>query len=145
MDVRVFTKEELDTLKENYHELVGRGGYGCVYAVMYEEMLCALKTSLSDENDYVFLNEMEQLLRIGGAGGSPRLLGFCLDEKTFLMTFCGSENLCDYVCRKSQELYLEDVLTLALRVTERLQEVHQLGIIHNDLKSDNVNVTLNAQ
>lgn len=95
-------------------------------------------------NKFVFDEEIELLESIGGAGGAPIPLGFSWEMPCLLMTFCGKDDLASYAKRAS-EFSLLHVLTLALRVTDRLRELHQAGFVHCDLKSNNVTLKLDAE
>ncbi|XP_037773753.1 casein kinase I-like [Penaeus monodon] len=126
---------------------LGDGTFGSVYSVNYEGRTCALKiprlwTCVSN-----FANEVLLMERLAGAGGAPEPLGFCPDELAFLMTFCGKYTLKEHLARAANSggLSLQHVLILALRLTERLQEIHRAGFIHCDLKCNNVTLKLDAE
>jgi len=126
-------------------QMLGAGSYGSVYAVQHRRQTCALKCAHS--NGVIPLwSEMKWLQSIAGAGGAPVPLASCPESPALLMSFCGKENLREYLRKgaRSGGFSLEHVLSLALRVTERLQDLHRAGVVHGDLKANNVTLRLNA-
>lgn len=86
---------------------------------------------------------------IAGAGGAPLPLAYCAKEMmpALLMSFCGRDTLKQHLVRGAScgGFSLEHVLSLALRVTERLQDLHRAGFVHCDLKANNVTLRLDAE
>jgi len=126
-------------------QMLGAGSYGSVYAVQHRRQTCALKCAHS--NGVIPLwSEMKWLQSIAGAGGAPVPLASCPESPALLMSFCGKENLREYLRKgaRSGGFSLERVLSLALRVTERLQDLHRAGVVHGDLKANNVTLRLDA-
>lgn len=80
---------------------------------------------------------------VGGAGGAPVPLRFCPEMPAILMTYCGGCNLEDYLESTPEKIDLKYFLTLARRVIGRLHEIHQKGVVHCDLKVDNIMVSIN--
>jgi len=132
-------------LPASYSQLLGSGSYGCVYTVDYEGQTCVLKVPHC-AGDSSLRREMELLQRIAGAGGAPVPLAFCPESHALLMSFCGKASLKQHLSRgaRSGGFSLQHVLCLALRVTERLLELHRAGFVHCDLNCNNVTVKLDA-
>lgn len=123
-------------------QFLGFGSYGNVYAVRYKGQTCALKVARNIA-DCTLRSELEFLQSIAGAGGAPVPLAFCPERDALLMSFCGKDGLHEYLRRGG--FSLQHVLSVALRVTERLQELHRAGFVHGDLKCNNVTVKLDAE
>nr|XP_027237448.1 tau-tubulin kinase homolog Asator-like [Penaeus vannamei] len=133
-----------DLLQDPSLRLLGSGASAKVYSVRYEGRTRALKVAHSPDIDVS--SELVFLSSINGAGGAPVPLAVGTDPDALLMTFCGKRTLGDYVRRgpKSGAFSLLHLLTLAMRVTERLQELHRAGFVHCDLKANNVTVRLDS-
>nr|XP_053656269.1 uncharacterized protein LOC128705042 [Cherax quadricarinatus] len=125
--------EDLIRTKER---LLGEGSYGNVYLVTYRDELAALKTSkCRQKKDKAlekycssFLKEAKILQALKGAGGAPVLHGIQDNPSAMLMSYKGSQNLLD--------IY---------RIGKKLQEIHEAGYIHNDLKEDNIIIDGSAE
>ncbi|XP_071542898.1 probable serine/threonine-protein kinase DDB_G0281745 [Panulirus ornatus] len=83
-----------------------------------------------------FEREVEYLHALDGAGGAPQLVSVFSSPPTIVCTFKGYSTLYDFLERGGipDKMYP----MVAIRIAERLQEVHAVGIVHNDLKTDNV-------
>lgn len=81
------------------------------------------------------LNEAYALAMLQGAGGSPILKWVMRKPLTILMTHCGGVTLDDFFgsCPRSKQL-----LQLLLELSVKVGEIHAMGLVHLDLKGDNV-------
>ena len=72
-----------------------------------------------------------------GAGGTPILKGVMREPLTIFMTYCGMVTLGTFFkCGPSSEQVVQALLQLSVR----LAEMHAKGLVHVDLKEDNVMV-----
>lgn len=117
--------------------ILGHGANGIVFLVSYEGEKCALKIGVSERQSESFERERHILETLAGAGGAPRALAYCPEMPALLMSFCHGKTL-DELLSGSSHLSDWDYLNIALLLCEALQEIHQAGVIHVDLKSDNV-------
>lgn len=124
--------------------LLGEGGNGRVFRSWFRGRECALKVGLYSEQADDFEEEVALMEALRGAGGSPVLLGFCPETPAILMTLCGSCDLYSYLFERNLEHDRRHLLDVALRVTERVQEIHRAGFVHNDLKAENIMVSLDV-
>ncbi|KAG7173346.1 tyrosine-protein kinase Srms-like [Homarus americanus] len=90
------------------------------------------------DSDLEFLFEEIQMLRkLNGAGGAPVLHSVCIDPFIIIQSYVGMPYE-EYLSRSSPN----EVLFSLVKLGERLSEIHQKNLSHNDLKVDNVTVTL---
>ncbi len=133
-------------------ERLGEGGMGTVYAARQRspERDVAIKViraeHLSDEAVRRFRFEIELLGQLQHPGiariyqsGTLRRTGLggeAIDVPYFVMELVRGEPLLEYVRRRA--LSIEHRLDLFVQVCEAVDHAHQRGVIHRDLKSDNV-------
>ncbi len=132
-------------------ELLGKGGMGEVYKAEDTKLkrTVALKFISKDkfqssENKIRFINEAQAAASLN----HPHINTiYEIDEaegETFIaMEYMDGNSLKDQI--KSQLLEVETAIDLAIQVAEGLQEAHENGIIHRDIKSSNIMVTSRGQ
>jgi len=145
MSVRALSSSAVEALQDPSAKVLGEGAFGRVYSVVYEGRKCAVKLGLFASSAPRFLQECVLLEERGGAGGALILLGFCSDLPALMMTLCGSENIFSFINSSLTKPSLPFTMTLGLRVTERLQEIHSKSIAHCDLKTDNVTLQFDSE
>nr|XP_027235941.1 casein kinase I-like [Penaeus vannamei] len=146
MSVRALSSSAVEALLQDPSaKVLGEGAFGRAYSVVYEGRKCVVKLGLFGSSGPNFRQECDLLEELGGAGGAPIPLGFCPDLPALIMTLCGSENMFRFIRRSLAKPSLLVAMTLGLRVTERLQEIHSKRIAHCDLKTDNVTLQFDSE
>lgn len=125
------TQQEMDSL-ETVGPL-GIGVYGAVSLVQYQGSLAARKSFRDDSSARELLREARFMLELDGAGGAPRVLALCSSPPMLLMEFVG-DRYSKYITACSVGGFLDSVIS----ISECLAELHAAGVVHNDLKADNV-------
>jgi serine/threonine protein kinase/Tfp pilus assembly protein PilF len=126
-------------------ELLGKGGMGKVYKVLdkqiNEEMaLKVLKPDIVEEEGTIerFRNELKIARKIAHRNICRM---FDIDEDAgvpyITMEYVPGEDLKDII-RKKEALPEKEILTIAGQVCEGLVEAHDLGVVHRDLKPQNI-------
>ncbi|XP_042218340.1 serine/threonine/tyrosine-protein kinase HT1-like [Homarus americanus] len=137
--VYVLDWEEVQYLVDYSYTCLGSGSHGAAYLVDWYGEENVLKVAHKTLSLKSFWKEAEKLVHLNGAGGAPRVTGFCQDPPAILQEFKGRYTLKDIIEEFVEEKFTQyDILDLALRIGEQLYEFHQTGLIHNDLKFDNI-------
>jgi serine/threonine protein kinase/Tfp pilus assembly protein PilF len=126
-------------------EELGRGGMGRVYRVkdetLVEEMaLKVLKPEIAADKDIIerFKNELKFARKIAHRNVC-KMYDLNEEEETpyITMEYVKGEDLKSFIRRKDR-LKEEEVIALAKQVCEGLAEAHELGVVHRDLKPQNI-------
>jgi serine/threonine protein kinase len=129
-------------------EVIGQGGMGCVYRAVHTELgrtaaIKVLEPHLTEDAQYVsrFLHEA----KIVSALKHPNIVevfDFVETEDprrvAFVMELLTGSTLTETVAQRA--LTLEETLAVGLQLCSALQAVHAEGVVHRDLKPDNVMV-----
>lgn len=83
------------------------------------------------------LDEAYALTMLHGAGGTPILKGMIREPLTILMSYCGVLTLGEFLESSPRS---EQLLQLLLDLSVKVGEIHAKGLVHLDLKGDNVMV-----
>ncbi len=135
-------------LKDKWHidALLGVGGVGSVYAVTHRNKSRAaikvLHADLASDSDLVarFLHEGYA----ANAVGHPGVVQVLDDDRTedglvfLVMELLDGETLYEHARRRGGKLPVGEVLALADTVLAVLEAAHEKGIVHRDLKSENM-------
>lgn len=133
-------------------EELGRGGMGEVYKVKDNKLdeVMALKLLKSEMASVTsigerFRNELK-LARKVTHKNVCRLHDFHEQEDTFFITmeYVPGENLKQFVLKK-KKLTEEEAIDLAKQICQGLMEAHKLGVVHRDLKPQNILVDPKGQ
>ncbi len=122
--------------------VIGIGGTGIVYEVeaAFGGQRLALKTLLDPQHAPRLEQEARALAQLKSAHVVKVVdFGQCEVGPYMVMTLLVGQNLRD-VLESKQKLSLGFVANLALQVCEGLDEAHQAGLIHRDLKPDNLHL-----
>ncbi|XP_063594937.1 uncharacterized protein LOC134771912 [Penaeus indicus] len=134
----ISVKKVLKILNKRRTKLLGKGTYGKVFLAEYKKTKYALKVDCTSQMRGHYYREVVFLERLGGAGGAPTPIRFCPLIPAFLMSLSKGYNLEDYLSDAKEDVDLLFLYNVAIRVTERLAEIHRKGVVHCDLKADNV-------
>ncbi|KAK8726935.1 hypothetical protein OTU49_010141, partial [Cherax quadricarinatus] len=96
-----------------------------------------LKLGKCLEDQWAFDDESNILAELKGAGGAPLLYCVCNNFPAMVISYRGGTSLYNF-CRYNDNLSLQTLMRIFVEVAKDLEEIHNCGYIHNDLKSDNV-------
>jgi tetratricopeptide (TPR) repeat protein/tRNA A-37 threonylcarbamoyl transferase component Bud32 len=126
-------------------DLIGEGGMGCVYKVRDRELdkVIALKLIRSDQSqDPTVIQRFKQELLLARNVTHKNVIrlydiGESNGFKFFTMELIDGENLKERI-RREGALSVEESLPLIRQMIDALQEAHLQGVVHRDLKPQNV-------
>jgi serine/threonine protein kinase/tetratricopeptide (TPR) repeat protein len=126
-------------------EELGKGGMGRVYKVNDTEIkervaLKLLKPEIASDESTIerFRNELKIARKISHKHVC-RMHDIGREEDKFFITmeYVEGEDLKSYI-RKKERLSTVDVIGIAKQICEGLEEAHRLGVVHRDLKPQNI-------
>lgn len=126
-------------------EELGKGGMGRVYKALDTEVnekvaLKLIKPEIATDKKTIerFRNELK-LARNIGHRNVCRMYDLNRDEATYYITmeFVAGEDLKSFI-RRSGILSVGKAISIAKQVCEGLSEAHRLGVVHRDLKPQNI-------
>ncbi len=124
---------------------IGEGGFGEVYQaehILVKEMAC-VKINKEESEDAVELLKREAKLLWGLSGyhSIPSVMDFAMVDKThaaLITTFIDGKTLDDLLERGNKHMHPEDACWITERLLSALHFCHHYGIIHSDVKPENV-------
>jgi serine/threonine protein kinase len=126
-------------------EELGRGGMGRVYRVLDKKLgeevaLKLIKPEVASDEKTIqrFRNELRTARKIGHPNVT-RMYDLGEDQGTHYITmeYVRGEDLKSFI-RRSGRLTVDKAITIAAQVAEGLAEAHRQGVVHRDLKPQNV-------
>ncbi len=141
------------TFAERYKLIqeIGRGGMGVVYKAKDDKLKRFVALKFISPLRFSEYKEKRRFIREARAAAALSHPNICtvyeIDEQEGLsfisMEFVEGETLNKKLC--SHPLALPSVLDISIQIAEGLQEAHQKGIIHRDVKSANIIITKKGQ
>ncbi|XP_069165058.1 uncharacterized protein [Procambarus clarkii] len=119
-------------------QYLDEGAFGIVWRVPWGKGHAILKT-MKAISAKAFRTELFIMERLNGAGGAPRLLAVCYEPRAIVMSSRGELTLSDAM---EEDLPDWHRIYIVLKVGQCLRELHERGVIHNDIHARNVRVTL---
>uniref|UniRef100_A0A8I7BAI5 non-specific serine/threonine protein kinase n=1 Tax=Hordeum vulgare subsp. vulgare TaxID=112509 RepID=A0A8I7BAI5_HORVV len=146
IDIRRFTYADLKYITNDFHSIVGKGGFGTVYHGTMENgdevaVKVLMETSIAESTD--FLPEVQTLSKVHHKN-LVTLQGYCQNKKCLALVydFMPKGNL-QQLLREGDEYSLnwEQRLHIALDSAQGLEYLHESctpSIVHRDVKTANI-------
>ncbi len=140
-------KFEGATLSDRYHlkRIIGEGGMGIVYEGAHEKLGIKIAVkflradlNFSDETLHRFENEAKVAASVGHKNIVQIMdMGAHRSVPYFVMEFLEGKSLDEVIDRKGT-LSITEAVDTAIQILEGLNAVHLKGVIHRDLKDENI-------
>ncbi|KAJ8047226.1 Calcium-dependent protein kinase 27 [Holothuria leucospilota] len=150
-DVPIILPEDLEDVEDSFGMPVflGAGNYGTVQLMRSKSTrrLCAVKSQHSHINQQNFLREVRVLKALEGIENVPVFYGVTVAMDggaipAIVQEYIGNDNSLHatslYDAIEKRSISEEQSLQLALQISRTVQDMHNRGWLHCDLKGDNI-------
>jgi serine/threonine-protein kinase len=132
-------------------EFLGAGGMGEVYRAVHARIghSVALKALKADAVDSTYRERFTHEARIQSRLHHPNIVAFyefleCRGQRCIIMEFVDGQTLADRL-RFGGPLRVREALRIFAAVTDAVAYIHSHGIIHRDLKSNNIKISADGR
>ncbi|XP_037797751.1 serine/threonine-protein kinase pkn2-like [Penaeus monodon] len=126
--------KKADAMLGNKPVLLGKGAFGVAYLISRTNTV--VKFSFNYTAYVAALAEAQAMTALKDVPGVQRLVGVC-PERAMIATAYAGPILYDWL-READALLPEEWVAITLKVAEVIRAIHAKGIIHNDIKNDNI-------
>ena len=123
-------------------EELAKGKFGYIHNATYKNIPVVVKSARSEDKNEMLSREYKflQSLQASNITGIPKV-GFKFERKRkecFVMERLDTDLKTHVIKTKEKKLPLETTLTIAMQVLKILKSVHDHGIVHSDIKLENL-------
>ena len=121
-------------------EFLGEGGYGAVYAgeVKKTGLQVAMKFEFADIGKPYLTREANAYHSLSHVSGIPRMYWYGVISRCRVLVIDRLQCTLEEKCSLASHFFpLETIMDVALQSLKILQEVHDTGYVHRDVKPDN--------
>ncbi|CAM0879089.1 unnamed protein product [Alopecurus aequalis] len=148
LENRQFTYKELEMITKNFQQVLGKGGFGCVYHGFLENGIQVAVKMLLDSSDQgfkEFLAEAQILTRIHHKN-LVSMIGYCKEGEhmALIYEYMPEGNLQEHIAGKDRNegcLTWRQRLRIALESSQGLEYLHKScnpPLVHRDVKATNI-------
>ncbi|XP_042230810.1 serine/threonine/tyrosine-protein kinase HT1-like [Homarus americanus] len=129
--------EDVTDLLQDGAEILGEGAHAIAFLVKWGNDVAVLKKAVSPSAKKFFKDEAAKMYALDGAGGIPKVLGYCPKPPAILQSFRGKLTL-NHLLSEDNLICQYDLIQLGLLLGEKILEMNTKGLAHNDIKEDNI-------
>jgi serine/threonine protein kinase len=120
-------------------EKLGYGDFGCIYRAenMRTKEFVAVKIEPHENDTKLLKHETLVYQYLGNSEGLPKIMWFGKDEVNNYMVMQLLGDSLQTTKEKYKTLSLNVVSNMMLQMTQRLQYIHERGLLHRDVKPEN--------
>jgi serine/threonine protein kinase len=135
MDLAMDLANTNTNILDHSGEILGKGAFSVVYKHLLNDVPCAIKYADKNENSRRYMRHEVQILEaLRGARHSVQISKYKISKNGYIIYELLESNL--YEIRKS--LSLDDIKKVSDQLLEAIYEMHSLGVVHCDLKPENI-------
>jgi len=121
-------------------ERIAKGGHSFVYTTYYQGQKVAVKVSSNSAINLVAEFGVLKKLKDNNITMVPRPILFHESDPTKLvMSFCGVDRFADLAITETKAI--TDWLQIGVKLVRLMEKVHVLGIVHRDIRPENITTT----
>ncbi len=131
---------------ENNEDVLGRGAFTIVYKGVYDGKPCAVKLVDDKDNSKRYVRrEVDIYKALAGCKHVVKMLDYRIKSATNTKGggFIKYERLERNLLQIIDELNKDDITRIAAQLDEALREIHSRGVIHCDIKPENIMFDVN--
>lgn len=134
----MFVKNDLFQSRYKVKKFLGKGTFGTVFKVYDTQLKKNLALKMIKEGQGSFENEVKNLTILSDSSGFPRIYDHGYSQSYYYILFELLDKTLNQVFRKFESKFSpECIFNIALQTLTRIEELHKMGLIHQDLKPDN--------
>ena len=121
---------------------IKQGAFGIVYqgfdTITKQKIAIKLEKGHKSHNSSSLTTESRLLSRLKGIKGIPELIYFGKtgESRALILTFLGND--LQFYLQKQHFFSLKTIIKLSISLLNTLNEIHDKGIVHRDIKPDNI-------
>lgn len=121
-----------------YCKLLGAGGFGSVYQANYKGKTVAVKKLKNPSKEQIASFQKEAVIMANHRHKNiVTFLGFCSEENALMMEYVPGNSLSSLL-KSDEDITWQLRYQIALDVAEGMNYLHDCGVVHADLKSENI-------
>ena len=131
----------MNTILTKYHidKEINHGSFGKIYSGTNKISEDRVAIKIETRENSLIKNEAIMYQLMGKIKGIPKFRMYLTDTRySYLVLDLLGESLKTYKERICDNVQMENVINIGIQLTKILQEIHKMGIVHRDIKPQNI-------